>query len=136
MFKIIFWILYSINMAGRPKGPMNLLNVPQQVVPMEQLVESIGDMNHTELVRKINIDEDNQLTCIQWLAHLGLLASVVRCPTHNDPCSLTRAKDRTDGFEWRCRSNAHTCNFKASIRQGSFFSKSHLSLPVLVDIIY
>ena len=131
---MILYFRYGSSMAGRPKAPKNILNVPYQVVPVEQMVESIGEMNHTELVRKVNMDEDDQFPCIQWLAHIGLIASVVECPTHNEPCSLTRAKDRTDGFEWRCR--VHPCSLQCSIRHGSFFRNSHLSLPILVDIIY
>ena len=37
-----------------------------------------------------------------------------------------------DGYLWKCS----TCNFTASLHSGSFFTKSKLSLPVLILLIY
>ena len=41
-------------MAGRPAAPMAILSIPLQVVPVDQHVDSIGDLTHTELVRQVN----------------------------------------------------------------------------------
>lgn len=50
----------------------------------------------------------------------------------NVPCGLYARADRQDGKMWRCRN----CNTRRSIRNGSFFSHSQLTLPQLIMFIY
>ena len=121
-------------MAGRPTAPVTIISIPFQVVQIGQLVESIGEITNSQLVRKVNNDPEDVFPCIQWLALFGLLANTVDCPTHQQPCRLNKAEDSIDKREWRCR--AGHCNYKCSIRNGSFFARSHFPLPTLVDIIY
>ena len=45
---------------------------------------------------------------------------------------LWSASDRSDGVKWYC----NTCKVENSIRQDSFFSKSHLPITKLLEILY
>ena len=58
-------------MAGRPTAPVTIISIPFQVVPIGQLVEGIGEITHSELVRKVNNDPEDVFPCMQWLALFG-----------------------------------------------------------------
>ena len=63
--------------GGRPAAPDYL--VPQQeVVPVGQMVASIGDIVHSDLVRAISTVPEDPLPPMRWMAKNGLLAN-----THN-----------------------------------------------------
>jgi transposase-like protein len=74
-------------------------------------------------------------SCIEWLMEIRLLAPLRRCPTCQDEMRLVDTTNVKDGKLWLC--SKRTCkNKKLSIRLGSFFEKSKLSLPTLVLFIY
>ena len=52
----------------------------------------------------------------------------------NGVINLRRDSSTCDGQVWRCSNKK--CNFKQSIRAHSFFSGSHLSLHLIVKVVY
>ena len=60
----------------------------------------------------------------------GMIAERVECPKCGCEMQLSERRDRTDGYEWRCRKqgkvNAH--DVKRSVRRGTWFESSHLNL--------
>lgn len=75
---------------------------------------------------------------ISWLFQLGLLLSLGGCACKS--CQEGRfglRKDESfsrDGYCWRCSNKR--CNKKVSIRKGSWFSKSNLTLEQIVFLTY
>ena len=60
--------------GGRPPAPESL--VPQQeVVAVGQMVNSIGDVVHAEMVRAISAEPGDPLPAMRWMAKNGLLAN-------------------------------------------------------------
>ncbi len=71
---------------------------------------------------------------IHWMMQEGFLHSAMTCERCLTPMRLERyARARNDHFIWRCpRSN---CRMRISIRDGSFFANSKLSLMKLLKVI-
>lgn len=67
---------------------------------------------------------DNE-TIVEKLSKLGLLTSCIRCDICGHDMICQRA-DNTDKMRFRC--NKRTCRKEKSIRTGSFFERSKLSL--------
>lgn len=85
--------------------------------------------------RKINLKflydlgNNGKKAVIDWCMHEGLISNMYKCPVCAKGMSLVERNDRSDGFEWVCRvkgANAH--HIKRSIRKGSWFEESHLSM--------
>lgn len=79
-----------------------------------------------ELIRLL----DDVPQTIQTLSQLGLLKSTVYCC--NRLCSLQNNNIKAEGVAWRCR----RCRTYKTIRHGSFFEDSHLSLKQILLIIF
>ena len=71
-------------------------------------------------------------TTIEWLKARKLLKSTHTCEDCKNPCSWTKDSAKNDKYFWRCSQ----CKKKYSIRRSSFFEGSHLSLQVLLTIVY
>ena len=69
---------------------------------------------------------------IDFLKQRKLLASKVTCTHCQKDKTWTKDETKGDGFFWRCP----TCRKKTSIRHGSFFSKSKLTLPTCVELLF
>ena len=69
---------------------------------------------------------------LQRLARRRLIRNSCLCPTCAIPCRLWRYNHVRDGYRWSCRN----CTFAKSIRIGSFFERSHLSLLSLITVLY
>jgi len=67
------------------------------------------------LLPRINRQED----CMDFLAERRLLANAVVCGVCGQPASLINTGNHADGKRW---------SWRQSIRYGSFFAGSHLSL--------
>ena len=74
----------------------------------------------------------NPFECITWLASRGLIANSITCDSCGNPSRLSKYTQGIDGYRWNCPN----CNLTKSLRHGSFFSRSHLSLRKLVLIMY
>ena len=104
------------------------------IVPLGQMVGTIGDVTHKELVREILHDLQDPIPTIGWLARNGLLANTHSCSQHQAACRLNRSNGTRDLWEWRCAQ--HNCHYKVSIRHNSFWTNSHLSFGTGVEIVY
>ena len=72
---------------------------------------------------------------IQWLKVCGLLVPVMRCTHGNCRRNMVlEERNSKDGYRWRCP--YARCRSPESIRAGSFFSKSKLTLQQLIMLIY
>jgi transposase-like protein len=69
---------------------------------------------------------------LEWTARRRLIKNSRQCENCNAPMSLITKTRRTDGYGWRCK----TCKKEQSIRDGSFFSGSHLSIETIIVIVY
>ena len=67
---------------------------------------------------------------IGWLQQVGLLADNVQCDRCNVQCRLSVREKAIDGYVWRCPSR-----HEISIRRHSFFAKSHLHIPDIINFI-
>lgn len=75
--------------------------------------------------------QSNQ-TCMQWLACRRLLRNGMRCAVCNTDCRLNAHAANIDGYRWKCPA----CGARKSVRDGSFFSGSHLTLQQVVILVY
>lgn len=69
---------------------------------------------------------------VKWLACRRLLKNSFRCLQCHEDCTIINDQQRADGKKWRCCQ----CHGTKSIRDGSFFSGSKLSLKKIVMLIY
>jgi transposase-like protein len=74
----------------------------------------------------------SDISCIEWLASRRLIHNSFLCPRCNNHGRLNTYKQHVDGHRWMC----NQCNVSRSVRYGSFFTKSHLSMRTLVQMIY
>eukprot|EP00106_Octopus_bimaculoides_P021414 XP_014788856.1 PREDICTED: uncharacterized protein LOC106882629 [Octopus bimaculoides] len=75
----------------------------------------------------------NQDHLIEWLKTYGLLAEAHVCDCgHN--CSFVKFPRPQDGYSWKC--TARQCRKRFSIRKGSFFQNSNLSLRTILLFLY
>ena len=75
---------------------------------------------------------------IHWLMDEGLIAKERLCPMCEEGMTLTRCADRSDLFRWECRKQEKGKRHKAeiSIRKGSWFEKSKMTLEEIVKFMY
>ena len=75
---------------------------------------------------------------IHWLMDEGLIAKERLCPMCEEGMTLTRCADRSDLFRWECRKQEKGKRHKAeiSIRKGSWFEKSKMTLEEIVKLTY
>ena len=115
----------AARLGGRPRAPTT-------IVPIRLRADSLIHLNpsHRELCRLTHTNLD----CIQWLAQHCLLANSFLCQNCQVPMSFQQREGDTyvDGFVWSCR----LCRRQRSLRTGSFFEGSHLSLTQILDIIF
>ena len=71
---------------------------------------------------------------IGWLMGLQLIRHVVRCNARGCRADMVLEErlDSQDGHRWRCR----RCRKSKSLRYGSFFTNSNLSIKEMVLVIY
>ena len=80
----------------------------------------------------------HQELAIQFLKDVGLIRSKVRCNSCEGHMTWCAAPDRLDGFRWRCRRRVAggRCRGTASIRHGSWFQLSNLTLLEIMVLTY
>ena len=77
------------------------------------------------------------LQAINFLKQNGLLKQSLQCPHCRSRCTWSVRKGKKDGFGWRCLSQGcdHYGSF-FSIRDQSFFAKSHIPLQKWVHLMF
>ena len=73
-----------------------------------------------------------KIQTLEWLARRSLIKNEVLCTTCQQPARLTVFARGIDGYHWKC----YCHNFTQSVRHGSFFTRSHLDLEQLVQLLY
>ncbi|KAK3921779.1 putative transposase-like protein [Frankliniella fusca] len=76
----------------------------------------------------------SDLEYIKWLQDIGLLGKGYVCPKCGDDMKLLAKAALSDGYAWRCCKKA--CKCVRSIRKGTWFSESKLSLRNIVMLTY
>ena len=68
----------------------------------------------------------------------GLMAKEGSCPMCAGEMSLTRCEDQSDGLKWECRQQVNCKRHEAevSIRKGSWFEKSKMTLEEILKLTY
>lgn len=109
--------------GGRPRALIFIIETTQPTVNL--INQSI---NHRSLMALTS----DLRTTVNCLAEYRLISNSFNCDHCDEPCRFTSYTQSPDGLRWKCRD----CNFVKTLRHGSFFSKSHLSLSQLLDFIY
>lgn len=112
-------------MGGRPRG-INAIVPPNEVLDDQQIRNE-----RWTLVTLAQHLQDTNVT-LQWLARRRLIFNSKLCDHCNDSCSLHNYNSGLDGKRWACES----CGIRKSVREGSFFSRSRLTLKQIIIIIY
>lgn len=63
-----------------------------------------------------------------------LIKSSINGKKCNSRMTIVKDSNLSDGFRWRCKNSR--CKSARSIRDQSFFSRSHLSFSTIISIIY
>ena len=68
----------------------------------------------------------------------GMIASKRACPVCGENMELVECTDRSDGYKWECRKRANNKRHKStvSIRKGSWFEQSNLTLEEIIKFTY
>lgn len=111
-------------MPGKSTAPQTIIN------PMQVFLPRVRNeaFNMSSLLPEISDTAD----CMQWLAKRRLIRNSFICPTCRQLCNLTVHGGSIDGKRWRCQ----MCNTQKSVRDGSFFSGSHLTLKQVIILMY
>ena len=75
---------------------------------------------------------------IQWLMEDGLLGKSQVCSGCGDDMKLVNCDDRSDGVKWECRRRTNSKRHKVelSIRAGSWFEQSKMTLEEILKYSY
>ena len=75
---------------------------------------------------------------VHWLMDKELMAKERSCPMCAGEMSLTRCEDRSDGLKWECRKQVNGKRHKTevSIRKGSWFDNSKMTLEEILKLTY
>ncbi|KAK3932709.1 putative transposase-like protein [Frankliniella fusca] len=76
--------------------------------------------------------QGSDLEYLKWLHEAGVLTSEYICPNCVRPMVLGAKNRCQDGFVWRC----NRCNTTRSVRVGSWFAESKISLRKIMLITY
>lgn len=109
--------------GGRPRAPEFLVN---RVCGVNEVLNLV--MNYREFVEETEDDD----SALRLAARFGLLKNRMQCRNCNGRMTVTRWQERLDGKQWHC---PH-CHWRCSVRAGSFFERSHLSVRKILEIIY
>ena len=101
---------------------------------MRPLIDPTSKMSFDSIKHLLCDDPSN---AIGWLKDRKLLASKQNCACCGKDMAWTSYTKGLDGFAWRC--NRRKCENRskwASIRKGSIFEGSHLSLQKWIHVMY
>lgn len=89
---------------------------------------------YDDLVRRMM----NKEVLMEWLMAEGLLAKSQLCPHCNKEMKLVACNDRSDGCKWECRTQTSGKRHKTetSIRKGSWFAQSNMTLEEILKFMY
>lgn len=113
-------------MAGRPRVDRISIIPPADVLDDTAI--------RAEYWRTVTLAEHLRTpeTAMVWLAKHRLLKNSVLCVACDVPCKLKTNAKGVDGKRWRC----DICHGVRSIRDKSFFTRSHLTLHQITILMY
>ena len=112
-------------MAGRPPSRAS-------VIPEADIMEVDAIVDESWRLVTLAPEISTKIQTLEWLARRRLIKNEVLCATCQQPARLTAYVQGTDGYRWKC----YRHNFTQSVRHGSFFTRSHLGLDKLVQLLY
>ena len=95
---------------------------------MAALTSTPRNWTYFELIKDVLTTEEN---IIYWLQRKHLLVGSMDCPKCSSSCRLV---PRKGSLSWRCPRKG--CQAVVSVREKSFFSKSRLSLSVILRTMF
>ena len=111
-------------MAGRPSSKACIID-PNEIY----CVDEIKTQNYVLRDLPNSLDK---IQILEWLAKNKLIKNSVRCETCEKDFHLNKYEQGVDGFRWYCTS----CKSRKRVREGSFFSGSHLPLGSILVMMY
>ena len=89
----------------------------------------------------VQITSLNKLELVKWCQEKGILAKNYLCPKCLEPMRLCESSSKntsSDGFVWKCRRriDKRLHQVERSIRKGSFFENSNLTIEENIKMIY
>jgi hypothetical protein len=84
-----------------------------------------------------NLFNDHSMAT-EFLKDIGLIRRTMQCDSCGQDMKWSERQDINDGVQWRCqrRVAGARCNWSASIRHGSWFQHSRLTLEVIILLTY
>ena len=111
-------------LEGRPRAPAFIVD-PNSILSLAELHQK----NYT--MRDLFIGRDKR-QALEWLARHRLVRNSFLCADCNVEFCLNKRESGIDGYRWQCSG----CKKQRSVREGSFFSRSHLPLESIIIIMY
>ncbi|XP_014783956.1 uncharacterized protein LOC106879048 [Octopus bimaculoides] len=109
--------------VGRPRNPTSISNNVMNDNEIKQERWTFPDI----------VSQTNSIdAAVTWLAKHRLISNSIVCPTCGEPCTVVRYQQSCDGRQWGCAKD----RFIMSIRKGSIFAGSHISLSKLIWLMY
>ena len=92
-------------------------------------------LTYDELVENYVINNE---CIIKWLQEMEIIASSAVCSQCQSEMTLTSCNDRSNGYKWQCRKsiNGKRHKVEASIRKGSWFDNSNMTLTEIIKFTY
>lgn len=102
------------------------------IVDVDQLLSS--QQRHSEQVNFFKLLPllADPHKCLEWLACRKLIKNSKQCENCDQPASLIGCNKGIDDKQWKC----NTCGFISSVRKGSMFETSPLTLQQIIIITY
>ena len=110
---------------GRPSAPTTIVAV-DEIMPEPRVLQE------NWCLMELGYSIRQPLSALQWLAQRRLIKYSMHCDTSQRQFGLNVYQDATDGYRWYCKG----CKQRQSVREGSFFSQSRLTLQKLICYIY
>lgn len=113
-------------MAGRPRL------VRTHIVDPTEVINDAAIRAESWVLRTLCAATTDVLQTMEFLAKRSLLKNSQLCNNCNVNCMLSAYTQGVDKKMWRCPN----CGLRKSIRDGSYFTRSHLPLSQIVVLIY
>lgn len=113
-------------MTGRPRL------IRTHIVDPIEVINDAAMRAETWIMRTLCQATNDVFTTMEFLAKRSLLKNSQLCNNCNVHCMLAAYTQGIDKKMWKCP----TCGLRKSIRDGSFFTGSHLPLSKIVILIY
>ncbi|KAM7292911.1 hypothetical protein ISCGN_026046 [Ixodes scapularis] len=149
-----FWVdaTFSVASTGstqrRPNNKCKEARISARLAPLA-LYSSRGERRSAMAFNLCRLHDamKDPLEAINLLQGMGLLLASRACPECEAAMTLQVRARSADGYAWRCglwmtrevpkrKPVKVQCRGEVSVRSGSFFEGSHLTLPQLMKIIY